>query len=193
MSTAAQGEKFLLGRKSLSDYKETLDLRRINGSSRGIDGTMTGTSQPIPPALLLQAAQEAHFHAYAPYSRFAVGCALQTTDEKIHTGCNIENISYSLTLCAERVAAARAVASGAQHFLALVVYAQTRTPISPCGACRQFLAEFAPGLPIWSVDAQGQFAFWTLSELLPRPKEGILDAAVDRAKMFHVEQSEGRV
>ena len=91
---------------------------------------------------LVEAAWAAREHAYAPYSNFPVGAALLVEDGRIFAGCNVENLSYGLTNCAERVAIGAAVAAGARGFLAVVVVAETKEPISPCGACRQVLAEF---------------------------------------------------
>jgi len=86
---------------------------------------------------LVKAAWQVCDRAYAPYSNFLVGDALLATDGRVFVGCNVENLSYSLTTCAERVALGAAVASGAQTFLAVAVVAETGVPISPCGACRQ--------------------------------------------------------
>ncbi len=91
---------------------------------------------------LIEMAWEARENAYAPYSNFKVGAALLSTDGQIFPGCNVENISYGLTNCAERVAIGAAVAQGVKSFERVVVVADTTEPISPCGACRQVLAEF---------------------------------------------------
>src|SRR6476469_5178202 len=95
---------------------------------------------------LRQIATEARLRAYAPYSRFLVGAALSVEGGQVISGCNIENISFSLTICAERVCAAKAIEQGARNFTTMAIVADTETPIVPCGACRQFLAEFAPSL-----------------------------------------------
>lgn len=116
---------------------------------------------------LIAAALEARLRAYAPYSKFLVGAALLGISGRIYTGCNVENISYGLTNCAERVAIGAAVAAGEQQFAALVV--ATSGGVMPCGACRQVLAEFASDLPILLVDAdlpQNQRCT-SLAELLP--------------------------
>ena len=91
---------------------------------------------------LLAAALAARENAYAPYSKFKVGAAVETADGHIFTGCNVENASYGLTCCAERNAVFAAIGSGARSFKALCVVADTEEPVAPCGACRQVLAEF---------------------------------------------------
>lgn len=123
---------------------------------------------------LLKEASLARQQAYAPYSRFAVGAALLTRSGRIFTGCNVENISFGLTICAERAAVFAAVASGERQFIRIVVVADSKTPVSPCGACRQVLAEFAPELEIISGDLAGGTYRAALSELLPRARLGIL-------------------
>ena len=123
---------------------------------------------------LIQSASEARLRAYAPYSRFAVGAAVQCRSGAIYVGTNIENISYGLTICAERIAISSAVAAGEREFVALAVVADTTEPIVPCGACRQFLAEFAPDLIIVSATLGGDQKIENLSHLLPDPKRGIL-------------------
>lgn len=122
---------------------------------------------------LTAAAWEARAHAYAPYSQFAVGAALLGSDGVIYRGCNVENLSYGLTLCAERSAVCQAVAAGCRRFTALAVVADTREPISPCGACRQVLAEFGD-LPILMATRE-KAERTTLSVLFPRASTGILD------------------
>jgi len=125
--------------------------------------------------MLAQAAIQARQQAYAPYSKFAVGAALLGENGQIFPGVNVENLSYGLTLCAERVAVGGAVAAGIKHFKAIAIAADTEQPISPCGACRQVLAEFNPNLPILSVNLHGLAERWNLGDLLPRAKTGILD------------------
>ena len=90
------------------------------------------------------------------------------------TGCNVENLSFGLTICAERAAVFTAVAMGEKEFEAIAVVADSKTPVTPCGACRQVLAEFAADLPICSANLEGERFESTLRELLPRAKEGIL-------------------
>lgn len=124
---------------------------------------------------LIAAAWEVRSRAYAPYSNFQVGAALWAEDGRIFAGCNVENLSYGLTMCAERVAVGTAVAAGARRFLGVAVVADTAVPISPCGACRQVLAEF--GVPeVLLVNRETRLRF-RLEELLPRAAAGILDRA----------------
>lgn len=111
--------------------------------------------------------------AYAPYSNFKVGAALLSPDGRIFIGCNVENISYGLTICAERVAIGSAVAEGVRKFLAVAVVADTEVPISPCGACRQVLAEF--GIPRVLLANRFKCLEFTMEDLLPRASVGILN------------------
>jgi len=124
---------------------------------------------------LIRSASAARNHAYAPYSEFAVGAAIQCKSGAVFVGSNIENISYGLAICAERIAIASAVATGEREFVAIAVVADTSEPIVPCGACRQFLAEFAPELIIVSATVRGGQKIENLSHLLPDPKRGILE------------------
>lgn len=123
---------------------------------------------------LIRSALKGRLHAYAPYSKFAVGAAVQCKSGALFAGSNIENISYGLTICAERIAIGSAVAAGEREFVAIAVIADTIEPIVPCGACRQFLAEFCPDLIIVSATVAGNRKIDKLSRLLPDPKRGIL-------------------
>ena len=115
---------------------------------------------------LLEAALAARERAYAPYSKFLVGAAVRAESGKIYTGCNIENASYGLTVCAERNALFSAVGAGERNFTALCVVGDTEEPISPCGACRQVMAEFKVPCIILA-NLKGDVKEYTLEELLP--------------------------
>ena len=115
---------------------------------------------------LLEAALAARERAYAPYSKFLVGAAVRAESGKIYTGCNVENASYGLTVCAERNALFSAVGAGERKFTALCVVGDTEEPISPCGACRQVMAEFKV-LCIILANLKGDVKEYTLEELLP--------------------------
>lgn len=129
---------------------------------------------PAEQESLLAAARAARLRAYAPYSQFRVGAALLTSAGEIVTGCNVENISYGLTNCAERTAifTARAAgqlgsASGGPTILAVAVVAKGTTPPTPCGACRQVLAEFGPRCVVFCANLRGDRRTLTMDELLP--------------------------
>ncbi|RIK13180.1 MAG: cytidine deaminase [Anaerolineae bacterium] len=117
---------------------------------------------------LIAEACAARSRAYAPYSRFTVGAALLADDGRVYTGVNIENASYGMTVCAERNAIGTMVNEGGQRVVALAVC--TANGVTPCGACRQVLSEFAPDdndVPVWIVDGQGNVRETTLAALLP--------------------------
>ena len=105
--------------------------------------------------------------AYAPYSQFAVGAALLCESGEVYLGCNVENISLGLTICAERSAVVTAIQAGCRIFVAMAIAADTETPITPCGACRQFLAEFSPEISILAAGRKAVTQSWRLSDLLP--------------------------
>jgi cytidine deaminase len=115
---------------------------------------------------LIDAARTAQRRAYAPYSNFHVGAALESEDGTIYTGCNVENASYGLTICAERAAICAAVTAGARKFRRAVVVSDIDPPAAPCGACRQVLAEFGRELRIDGVGPGGTVS-WTIAQLLP--------------------------
>ena len=121
----------------------------------------------VSTADLEQAARAAAAHAYAPYSQFPVGAALQTTDGTVFTGCNVENASFGLTNCAERTAVFKAVAAGHREITCVAIYTPTAAATAPCGACRQVLREFGQDMKVISTcDGTGR-SETTLSALLP--------------------------
>jgi|SRR3954447_25859421 cytidine deaminase len=128
-------------------------------------------------AALTKQAWTAREKAYAPYSKFTVGAALLSASGEIYAGCNVENVSFGLTICAERSAVVRAVQEGSREFVAIAIVADTKTPVTPCGACRQFLAEFTPDVSIVSTGRNGISQSWRLSELLPLPFAGVTEVA----------------
>ncbi len=123
---------------------------------------------------LLAAARLARTRAHAPYSQFQVGAALEAEDGTIVTGCNVENATYGLTICAERVAVFKAISEGITSFRRLVIVADTAAPTPPCGACRQILWEFGGDLEVILADLTGIRATYRLGELLPLPFDGRL-------------------
>jgi cytidine deaminase len=118
---------------------------------------------------LARYARQARRRAHAPYSRFKVGAALRTTKGEIVTGCNIENASYGLTLCAERTAVFKAVSEGLRRFDAVAVVADTKRMTAPCGPCRQILWEFCGDIWVHMENLHGDRTTVRLSELLPMP------------------------
>jgi cytidine deaminase len=113
--------------------------------------------------------------AYAPYSKFLVGAVLVTKDGQLFEGCNVENVSFGLTICAERNAIFAAVAAGYREFTKIVIATDIPEPASPCGACRQVLCEFNPDMEVVLGTFDGMMVSYRLSELLPHPCLGILD------------------
>lgn len=116
---------------------------------------------------LIQRAKEAREKAYAPYSKFKVGAAILTQEGEVYAGANVESASYGLTACAERVALYRAVVSGERDFKKIVIVADTKEPITPCGLCRQVLSEFGENLEVICANLQGKVKRFKLKELLP--------------------------
>lgn len=118
---------------------------------------------------LVEAALTAREHAHAPFSKFQVGAALEAEDGRIYTGCNVENATYGLTICAERVAVFKAISEGARKFRRIAVAADTETLTPPCGACRQILWEFCGDCEITLVNLAGKSETIQLRTLFPRP------------------------
>lgn len=118
---------------------------------------------------LAEAAIRARENAHAPFSHFQVGAALEDAEGRVHTGCNVENATYGLTVCAERVALFKAVSEGARRFRRIVVAADTAVLTPPCGACRQLLWEFCGDLEILLVNLEGKQETFRLKDLFPRP------------------------
>jgi cytidine deaminase len=121
---------------------------------------------------LIAAALQARENAHAPYSKFKVGAAIEDDTGRIHTGCNVENATYGLTICAERVAVFKAISEGARSFKRVGVVADTDTLTPPCGACRQILWEFCGDVEIVLANLSGKSETLRLGGLFPRPFDG---------------------
>ena len=125
-------------------------------------------AEEIPWEALFQQAAKVRERAHVPYSRFPVGAAILFADGSVVAGCNVENATYGLTVCAERNAFAAAVAQGQTRPVAVAIVVDTPTPCPPCGMCRQVMAEFAgPDMPVRSRNLKGEEAQYSLRELLP--------------------------
>ncbi|MFY9724524.1 MAG: cytidine deaminase [Bryobacteraceae bacterium] len=118
---------------------------------------------------LLAAALAARRHAFAPYSKFQVGAAIEDSAGRIHTGCNVENATYGLTVCAERVAVFKAISEGVRQFRRVAVAADTDSLTPPCGACRQILWEFCGDVEIVLVNPRGKTETYQMRDLFPKP------------------------
>jgi cytidine deaminase len=123
---------------------------------------------------LVKAARAVREHAVATYSHFRVGAALMTKSGKIYSGCNVENASYGLTICAERVAIFKALSEGEREFTAIAVVADTESPTPPCGACRQIIWEFCGDVPVILATPARIAARHQMKDLLPYPFDGRL-------------------
>lgn len=121
--------------------------------------------QPVSATDLVHCAIAARQRAYAPYSHYSVGAAVLTADDKVVLGCNVENAAYPATICAERVALTAAVAQGHRTFVAIAV--ATQNGGTPCGICRQVMAELGPTMTVYITDEAGHFRTTTVNELLP--------------------------
>jgi cytidine deaminase len=118
---------------------------------------------------LVAAALEVRKNAHAPFSKFKVGAALEDDTGRVHTGCNVENATYGLTICAERVAVFKAISEGARKFRRIAVAADTDVLAPPCGACRQILWEFCGDIDIILANPRGKTETLHLRDLFPRP------------------------
>src|SRR5437773_9600875 len=118
---------------------------------------------------LAEAALAVRANAHAPFSHFQVGAALEDIDGRIHTGCNVENATYGLTVCAERVAVFKAISEGVRKFRRIAIAADTDTLTPPCGACRQILWEFCGDVEVTLVNLQGKNEKLQMKDLFPRP------------------------
>jgi cytidine deaminase len=132
---------------------------------------MTTSSSPIL-ARLLEASRAVRLNAHAPFSHFLVGAAIEGDDGRIFTGCNVENATYGLTVCAERVAVFKAVSEGCKGMRRVVVTADTEEPTPPCGACRQILWEFGGDMEVILSNLSGEKARYRMRDLLPVPFDG---------------------
>jgi len=120
------------------------------------------------PEELIELARQVRELAYAPYSKYKVGAVVESSDGRIFTGCNVENSSYGLTMCAERNALGKAVSEGARDFVRLAVIADAHAPVPPCGACRQVISELCgKDVEVVMVNLRGQIETHTVAELLP--------------------------
>src|SRR5580765_2449794 len=118
---------------------------------------------------LFDAARSARLHAHAPFSKFQVGAAVETKEGKVFTGCNIENATFGLTICAERVAIFKAISEGERRFVRVAVVADTAKPTPPCGACRQILWEFGGDLEVILGNLKEEVGRFRMRDLLPMP------------------------
>jgi cytidine deaminase len=125
-------------------------------------------------AALIAAARAVRLNAHAPYSHFLVGAALRSSDGRILTGCNVENATYGLTVCAERVAVFKAISEGVTAFTHVAVVADTQAPTPPCGACRQILWEFCGDVEVILANLDRETGRYRMSALLPLPFDGRL-------------------
>ena len=116
---------------------------------------------------LLDIAEQAAKNAYVPYSKFPVGAALECADGTVYTGCNVENAALGSTICAERTAFVKAVSEGKREFVRIAIHGEGENYCMPCGACRQFMHEFAPHIEVLCTKAGGRYVSYRLDQLMP--------------------------
>jgi cytidine deaminase len=155
-----QGVERLVGRASVG---------RASVGRASVGRASVGRASLGPPGALLDAARQARLRAVAPFSRFLVGAALQTVDGTVVTGCNVENATYGLTICAERLAVFKALSDGHREFARIAIVADTVDPTPPCGACRQILWEFCGNIEVILADLSAERGRHPLLSLLPLP------------------------
>ena len=160
MKNRGQTERFPVSRRR---PKQVLDTGAPAPTS-----TRKPENVPSVPGFL-EAALAVRANAFAPYSHFQVGAALEDADGRIHTGCNVENATYGLTICAERVAVFKAISEGIRKFRRIAISADTDTLTPPCGACRQILWEFCGDIEIILVNPRGKTETYQLKDLFPKP------------------------
>lgn len=141
--------------------------RRNSASDARTGGDAELAARALSDAELARRALEAISNAHSPYSKIRVGAALLASDGRVFTGCNVENASFGLTICAERTALVKAISEGARQFEAMAIAAETAKGLMPCGACRQALSEFAPRLRILIVGPGARTREASLENLLP--------------------------
>lgn len=163
-----QGERRTQPERRTAERRSGRD-RRSDSDWQPITLDLTSGESGETEAALLAAAVDARTHARARYSGFQVGAALETADGKVITGCNIENATYGLTLCAERVALVKALSDGQNVFTRIAVVADTEAPTPPCGPCRQLLWEYCGDIDVILGNLNGPTARYRLSTLLPLP------------------------
>ena len=169
----AEGERRSGEPRRIAAHRSGVDRRTEAGwVPVALDPASSGLADSAPA--LIAAATEARTKAQARYSSFQVGAALETPDGRIVTGCNIENATYGLTLCAERVALVKALSEGIHIFTRLAVVADTKAPTPPCGPCRQLLWEYCGDIDVVLANLDGPLARYRLASLLPLPFDGRL-------------------
>lgn len=154
----------------LMSFEPSLNTSAIAGPGRSVEVASKAQSAAANEEAmqnLRRLTREAQQRAYAPYSRFKVGAALMTDTGKTFAGCNVENASYGLTICAERNAVFQAVAAGETRIQKVVIFTDADGPTPPCGACRQVINEFGPDAEVIAFSSSGEEKRWRMNELLP--------------------------